>query len=222
MSEQDWENEGGAVLPDVAMDRAVQSEAPTAPRTGTGRALLRSDPELRTTILAIEAEARAASQERPRSRYEQINGVTYERGTDGRLHLPGVAQERPQPTSIDAEWSDTVDRYMPSQERPQPDEVGLAYDRGWTAGRESVRTVLEAQERPPIDVALDALRTAINVYDATPVHEIDEETTRGQEGRIILAARSLLDVAGGSVASPEGIGKPRHSGPPYNDEGIPM
>jgi hypothetical protein len=71
-------------------------------------------------------------------------------------------------------------------------------------------------------VALDALRTAINVYDATPVHEIDEETTRGQEGRIILAARSLLDVAGGSVASPEGIGKPRHSGPPYNDEGIPM
>jgi hypothetical protein len=45
------------------------------------------------SILAIEAEARAAS------------------------------QERPQPTSIDADWSDAVDRYMPgvAQERPPID-----------------------------------------------------------------------------------------------------
>jgi hypothetical protein len=78
-------------------DRAVQPEAPT---TKAGRVLLeqeaynsRSFPLITVeAIVAIEAEARAASQP--------------------------LAQERPQPNSIDAEWSDAVDRYMPSQERP--------------------------------------------------------------------------------------------------------
>jgi hypothetical protein len=45
-------------------------------------------------------DALSASQERPQPDYEQINGVTYERRADGRLHLPGVAQERP---SIDVD-----------------------------------------------------------------------------------------------------------------------
>jgi hypothetical protein len=46
-----------------------------------------------TTIL--EGYSAEVAQERPQPDYEQINGVTYERRADGRLHLPGVAQERP-------------------------------------------------------------------------------------------------------------------------------
>jgi hypothetical protein len=100
-------------------DQPVQPEATT--KAGQAMEAWLREPEnyewgrkVTNAILAIEAEARAASQERynmdfetpdevtasqewPQPQYEQINGVTYERRADGRLHLPGVAQERPRP-----------------------------------------------------------------------------------------------------------------------------
>jgi hypothetical protein len=84
-------------------DRAVQPEAPTLQEqiewatseynTAVANGLIGRARIIGRRLDALEA--RAASQERPQPQYEQINGVTYERRADGRLHLPGVAQERP-------------------------------------------------------------------------------------------------------------------------------
>jgi hypothetical protein len=135
-------------------DRAVQPEAPT---TEAGRRLWNdtmqpdgygwpSDEQMRAAILAIEAEARAASQERPQPSDDEIRQWLWtdcphegKYGDDGELQCRGVdfrrdpllsliahviraaSQERP-PLMVDGlAYDEVVTERAASQERPQPD-----------------------------------------------------------------------------------------------------
>jgi hypothetical protein len=127
-------------------DRAVQPEAPT---TEAGRALEREiGGDYAEEIAAIEAEARVWSDEHRRLAVE----------------ARAASQERPQPTSIDADWSDAVDRYMPGG----------------------------AQERPPIDVLRSALeRTLANFEAVLARRPVRDATETIAEARAALAGGSV-------------------------------
>jgi hypothetical protein len=96
-------------------DRAVQPEAPT---TEAGRRLLRQwnpghvNPRLVQTVLAIEAGARAASQERPQPSLDPImlGAIRH------RLTLDNV---NPEVTRSDVQW--LLSRMGVAQERPPID-----------------------------------------------------------------------------------------------------
>jgi hypothetical protein len=160
-------------------DRAVQPEAVARPETETGRALVEWLPTLgnkdwldtiRYSIVAIEEEARAASQERPQpdecvfAECAEHGGGYCERHDHHSMAdpfgqpfgHPGVAQERPQPPFRTD--SDLLDAYQDCIEREEareakPDLWDDIYGEDGTA----------AQERPSIDV--DARRLFDLLWD---------------------------------------------------------
>jgi hypothetical protein len=192
-------------------DRAVQPEAPT---TEAGRQMLDAlfadsgRPFLRdvwvANILDIEAEARAASEERPQPDRQQLNDE-YMRGyraaslmLDSLIEVEraGVAQER---YNMDFE---TPDEVTASQERPQPPLHGHQYGGDWVECTDEHPGVAQerphpctdcaddaftgsgrgicahheaaAQERPPIDVVRLAKAMALVYVTGHPIHEAVE------------------------------------------------
>jgi hypothetical protein len=150
-------------------DRAVQPEAPT---TEAGRQMLDAlfadsgRPFLRdvwvANILDIEAEARAASEERPQPDRQQLNDE-YMRGyraaslmLDSLIEVEraGVAQER---YNMDFE---TPDEVTASQERPQPPLHGHQYGGDWVECTDEHPGV--AQERPQPDEWLRGVQACID------------------------------------------------------------
>jgi hypothetical protein len=186
-------------------DRAVQPEAPTL------------------DALWYELLAQACSSDGPIRDNDVKQAIAFYRPkieAEARAASQPLAQERPQPNSIDAEWSDAVDRYMPSQERPcgtcesgricathpraasqeRPQPIHVKHDDWWCECGSRVEDCdylqenLRAQERPSIDV--DALRLA-----AEALSEALLPTTGGYHtpAEPVQALRRILR----SVASPE-------------------
>jgi hypothetical protein len=215
------------ILEGYAADRAVQPEAPT---TEAGRRLVdmpystagireSRDDELAAAVVAIEAEVRAASQERPQP---ELPIWTEEQVAEGwidpspeactcqrkdalgsyvpcSLHDVGVAQERPQPdptTSLTSVSTSLVVQWREAFEAHDQEHQGIgglhpeSCDE-WIANRVGV-----AQERPSIDVIAEALHA---MGDACGPFTADHPAAMHNS----QAAAILARLAGGSVASPE-------------------